>query len=195
MALTLREALQVINNTTVTVATDNALVVSYIDKQGGLIPQPCAQKFRNFLKPLTWCLQRRITLSVRHIPGRFNILADRLSRMLKPILTEWSLNQRIANQVVLMTGYPNIDLFASRLNNRLSKYLSPIPDNRVLAIDALSLNWDRIHVYTFPPLHIIPAVLNKIRQFRMNSSFPDRWSFSYLNITKICISHNRWTEV
>ena len=30
---------------------------------------------------------------------------------------------------------------------------------------------------------------------RMNSSFPDRWSFSYLNLTKICHSHNRWTNV
>ena len=28
----------------------------------------------------------------------------------------------------------------------------------------------------------------------MNSSFPDRWSFSYLSLTKICHSHNRWTK-
>ena len=27
------------------------------------------------------------------------------------------------------------------------------------------------------------------------SSFPDKWSFSYLNLTKICHSHNRWTKV
>ena len=30
---------------------------------------------------------------------------------------------------------------------------------------------------------------------RMNSSSLDRWSFSYLNLTKICHSHNRWTKV
>ena len=29
----------------------------------------------------------------------------------------------------------------------------------------------------------------------MNTSFPDRWSFSYLHLTKICDSHNRWTKV
>ena len=90
-------------------------------------------------------VSRKGNNSVRHIPGRFNILADRLSRMLKSIQTEWSLSQRIANQVFLMMGYPNIDLFATGLNNRLPIYVSPIPDNRALAIDALSMNWDRIH--------------------------------------------------
>ena len=29
----------------------------------------------------------------------------------------------------------------------------------------------------------------------MNTSFPDRWSFSYPHLTKICDSHNRWTKV
>ena len=65
-----------------------------------------------------------------------------------------------------MTGYPNIDLFATSLNNRLPTYVSPIPDNRALAMDALSMNWDRIHGYAFPPFHIIPAILNKIHQFQ-----------------------------
>ena len=31
-----------------------------------------------------------------------------------------------------------------------------------LSVDALSLNWDRIHGYAFPSFHIIPAILNKI---------------------------------
>ena len=55
-----------------------------------LIPQPCAQKFGNFLCGV---IKGGKTLIVRHIPGRFNILADHLSRMLKPIQTEWSLRE------------------------------------------------------------------------------------------------------
>ena len=32
-----------------------------------------------------------------------------------------------------------------------------------LSIDALSMDWNRIHAYAFPPFHLIPAVINKIR--------------------------------
>ena len=42
--------------------------------------------------------------------------------------------------------------------------VSPIPDDRALAIDALSMNWDRIHAYTFLPITMIPAIISKIRQ-------------------------------
>ena len=44
-----------------------------------------------------------------------NILADQLSRLSKPISTEWSLDQTICNSILSMTGFPNIDLFATRL--------------------------------------------------------------------------------
>ena len=41
--------------------------------------------------------------------------------------------------------------------------MSPIPDQKALSIDALSMDWNRIHAYAFPPFHLIPAVINKIR--------------------------------
>ena len=88
---------------------------------------------------------------VRHIPGRFNILADRLRRL--PI------------SIFLTTGYPNIDLFVTPLNNRLQVYVSPNPDDKALAIDVLSTNWVRIHGHAFRPFLIILLILNKIRQF------------------------------
>ena len=115
---------------------------------------------------LLWCYQRGISLKVRYIPGRFNILADRLSRMLKPVPTEWCLNQTIANLVFSMSGYPSIDLFETSLNNRLPAYVSPIPDSKALAMDTLSVSWDYIHGYAFPPFHVIPAILNKIHLFQ-----------------------------
>ena len=116
---------------------------------------------------LLWCHQRGgITLKVRHIPGRFNILADCLSRTLKPVPTKWCLNQTIANLVFSMMGYPNIDLFVTRLNNRLPVYVSRIPESKALAIDALSVSWDHMHRYTFHRFHVIPAIRNKIHLFQ-----------------------------
>ena len=68
------------------------------------------------------------------------------------------------NAIFHMTKVPNIDLCATHLNHRLPIYVSPIPDEKALTIDALSMNWNRIHAYAFPPFHFIQAVLQKIHQ-------------------------------
>ena len=45
-------------------------------------------------------------------------------------------------------------------------YVSAIRDKFVLAINALSMNLDRIHGHASLPFHIISVMLNKIRQFQ-----------------------------
>ena len=37
------------------------------------------------------------------------------------------------------------------------------PDQKALSIDAISMDWNRIHTYAFPPFHLIQTVINKIR--------------------------------
>ena len=68
---------------------------------------------------LNWCLAHDIVIKVRHIPGKFNILADRLSRLDKPIRTEWALDKTVANSVFKMLNFRNVDLFATRFNHKL----------------------------------------------------------------------------
>ena len=70
---------------------------------------------------------------------------------------------KIANKIFQTMDFPSIDLFATRLNHRLPLYVSPIPDQKALSIDALTMDWNHIHAYAFPPSHLIPAVINKIR--------------------------------
>ena len=160
ISLSLTQALHTVRNTTVMVSTDNTTVVAYLRHQGGThSPDLCLEAWGI----LNMCLKHNIQLLIKHIPGRFNTLADRMSRMDKPITTEWSLDQGIANRVFMIMGYPSIDLFATRLNNRLPLYVSPIPDQQALSIDALSMDWNRIHAYAFPPFHLIPAVINKVQ--------------------------------
>ena len=89
---------------------------------------------------LDWCLEHDIVIRVCHIPGKFNILADRLSRLDKPIKTEWALDQTVANLVFQMLNFPNVDLFATRFSHKLPLYVSPVQDNKALAIDALSMD-------------------------------------------------------
>ena len=44
---------------------------------------------------LSWCHPRKIVLRARHIPGRLNVIADKLSRHNRVIHTEWSLSQQV----------------------------------------------------------------------------------------------------
>ena len=86
--LALKEFQDLCTNKIVLVATDNTTVVAYINKEGGMKSGPlCALLWRI----LTWCSQRQVTLKARHIPGRLNVIADKLSRLNQTIQTEWSL--------------------------------------------------------------------------------------------------------
>ena len=158
--LSLSRAVHKVKNSTVFVSTDNTTVVAYIRHQGGTHSTELSEEVWNVLN---LCLAHNIQLLAKHIPGRFNTLADRMSRIDKLISTEWSLNQEIANKIFQIMDFPSIDLFATRLNHRLPLYVSPITDQKALSIDALSMDWNRIHAYAFPPFHLIPAVINKIR--------------------------------
>ena len=158
--LSLSRAAHKVKNSTVLVSTDNTTVVAYIRRQGGTHSTELSEEAWNVLN---LCLAHNIQLLVKHIPGRFNTLADRMSRVDKPISTEWSLNQEIANKIFQIMDFPSIDLFATRLNHRLPFYVSPIPDQKALSIDALTIDWNHIHAYGFPPFHLIPAVINKVR--------------------------------
>ena len=158
--LSLSQAVHKVKNSTVLVSTDNTTVVAYIRHQGGTHSTELSEEVCNVLN---LCLAHNIQLLAKHIPGRFNTLADRMSRVGKRISTEWSLNQEIANKIFQIMDFPSIDLFATRLNHRLPLYVSPIPDQKALSIDALTMDWNHIHAYAFPPFHLIPAVINKIR--------------------------------
>ena len=54
----------------------------------------------------------------------------------------------------------NIDLFATRFNNKLPLFVLPVPDFLVIAVDALSLPWEDLDAYAFPPAAIPPLRKN-----------------------------------
>ena len=156
--LALKQAITFIHHSGIMISTENTTVVSYINKQGGIhSPNLCIEVW----EILNWCLEHNIVIRVRHIPGKFNILADRLSRLDKPIEDRLALDQKVANSVFQMLNFPNVDLFATQFNHKLPFYVSPVQDNKALAIHALSVDWNHLHAYAFPPFILIPAVLEK----------------------------------
>ena len=155
-----------IYNSCVMVASNNSSVVAYLKKQGGThSPSLCMLVW----ELLHWCHHRNIHIQVRHIPGKLNVLADSLSRPDRILPTEWSLDREIATQIFSLWGTPQIDLFATRLNHLLPLFVSPVPDHRACAVDAMSLEWKNLFAYAFPPFKLVPLVLNKMRD--SNSRF------------------------
>ena len=128
----------------VLVAMDNTTVVSYINKEGGMRSGSlCALLWRL----LSWCHPRGIILRARHIPGRLNVIADKLSRHNQVIQTEWSLSQQVFGLLFSSWALRQLDLFATRFNHKLPRFVSPVPDPTDWAVDALSISWENLDVY------------------------------------------------
>ena len=64
-------------------------------------------------------------------------------------------------QIFLRTRL-KIDLFASRLNYQLKPFVSLWQDPEAVSVDSFTLDWGDMEFYAFPPLNMIPRVLNKI---------------------------------
>ena len=83
---------------------------------------------------LTWCARKQVTLKARQIPGRLNVVADKLSRLGQTIHPECSLLPEVFLSICSRWHRPQIDLFATRFNNKLSLFVSPVPDPPASAV-------------------------------------------------------------
>ena len=107
---------------------------------------------------LSWCTRKQVTLRARHIPGRLNVIGDKLSRLGQTIQTEWSLHPEVFQAICSQWHHFQVDLFATRFNNKLPQFVSPVPDPQAWAVDALSLSWEDLDPYAFPPAVILGKV-------------------------------------
>jgi len=145
--------------TTWLVFTDNTTVVAHINKQGGTRSLSlCLEAERLIRLTHEWGM----TIKARHIPGKRNVLADALSRPDRVLGTEWSLCPSVFKQMCRVFGTPNIDLFATSRNTKLSCFISPLQESEAFATDAMSLSWNGMYGYAYPPVGFLTTVLQKI---------------------------------
>ncbi|KAJ8983153.1 hypothetical protein NQ317_016252 [Molorchus minor] len=105
-------------------------------------------------------------LYATYIASKESTVADEQSRMLY-IDSECSLNNNIYLKTASVFGKPDIDLFASRLNNKCDDYVSWMQDQGAVKSDAFAMMWDKsLNFYTFPPFAIIGRILKKIVEDR-----------------------------
>lgn len=159
--LTLKHFQRQIQNKTVLIRCDNTTVVQYINKQGGTkSPRLCYQTWDLW----NWAISQNIKLKAAHIAGKLNVLADHLSRV-KIRQTEWMLNKEIVQTIFQMWGHPLIDMFASVHNRQTQIFCTWYPHNQAYALDALTIPWEGMFLYAYPPMCLIPKVLQHIRQY------------------------------
>ena len=105
---------------------------SFVYQQARRDPFPHLVTFDSRASPLV------IIVRARHIPGCLNVIADHLSRPNRPIWTEWSLHPEIVKHIFRLWGTPEVDMFATVSNSHLPRFMSPVPEPRALAVNALS---------------------------------------------------------
>ena len=160
--LAISEWIHMLKNRRILIRLDNISTVQYINQQGGTVsPRLCQLA----LELWEIAVRHNIWLVAAHIKGESNVIADALSRgKINIPWSEWSLCPRAVKQVFNIYGTPNIDLFASKHNNKLPTYCSWDLDPKAVAQDSLSIEWTNIWGFAYPPISLIPQILRKVLQ-------------------------------
>lgn len=145
-------------NCDILLRVDNTTAISYVNRMGG-VQYPHLNQVANMI--WKWCEERRLIIFASYIKSSLNVEADSESRKLH-IDTEWELATYAFSQILRTFGKPEIDLFASRVNAKCSRYISWKKDPYAHNIDAFTINWSSFYFYAFPPFALILKVLNKI---------------------------------
>ena len=162
---------QMLQGHQIIIATDNSTVVSYINKQGGAHSPTL---LRLTVELLLWLEAQNIIVQARHIPGCLNVIADHCC-----IFRVW--------------GTPEVDMFATLSNSHLPRFMSPIPEPRALAVDALSQDWQGRSMYMFPPFPLLNKVMQKLRSTQVAEVilvapwWPSQSWFPHL--PRLCVEH------
>ena len=109
-----------------------------------------------------WAIKHQVQVSAEHLPGKQNVTADKLSRELNDNL-EWSLDREVFCKLIRKADFrPQVDLFATRLNAQVQKFVSWKPDPQAWKVDAFAITWTGIKAYAFPPFCLISRLLQKV---------------------------------
>ncbi len=141
------------------VRTDNTAVVSYINHQGGLRSRPLYKLAHQIL---VWSQDKFLSLRAVYIPGHLNVGADILLRQ-GPRPGEWRLHPEVVKQIWRVFGQAQVDLFATRQTMHCPLWYSlthPAP----LGLDAMVQTWPRLRLYAFPPIVLLPGILERVRR-------------------------------
>jgi hypothetical protein len=104
-----------------------------------------------------------IRITVTHLPGKENVTADALSRM--DLVGDYELKKEVYEAALEKLGvWPTLDAFANCNNHKCDRFWAlPGPLSvGAEALDAMRYDWSEDLVYLFPPVQLVPKVLQKL---------------------------------
>lgn len=114
-------------------------------------------------KILVYARDHNITVQSFYLPGRYNSVADSLSR--RKTLPDWHLREAVTRKIFSKWGTPQVDLFATSQSRVVPPYVSiEARDPQALYINAFSRIWNYHLAWVFPPPPLIPRVLHHLNR-------------------------------
>ena len=97
-----------------------------------------------------------------------SLLADNiLCQIVQQVtLINWQLCPHKFRDICQVLGRPDIDLFATTLNEQLPRYVAWKPDPGAETVDAFVQSWGTLLLCIFPPFNLISRALKKIESER-----------------------------
>ena len=160
----LKSLCAVFHDTHIRVRTDSSTCVAYINEKGGVKSYKC-----NLLsiEIWEWCISKNIYLSAEHVRGVNNSEADYISRN-QNNSGEWSLCQTTFMRIVKWFDIiPTIDLFATRINCKVRRFVSWHPDPQAICFDTFCQYFEDEIFYAFPPFNCVGKFLKKVELERL----------------------------
>ena len=77
----------------------------------------------------------------------------------------WCSRKQVILKARHIPGRLNVTADKLRINNKLPKFVSPVPDPQAWAADSLSLSWEGLDPYAFPPVAILFIVMEKLQDY------------------------------
>ena len=145
--------------------SDSVTVCAMINFQGGAV------RTLDILARNIWelAIRNNITIQAKHLAGKLNREADRLSRL--PAQYKWHMHPKLFSYIDRIFGPHSIDRFASILTRQLPRYNSLYWDPETEGVDALhQSNWFTEVNFVNPPFRMLPQVINHICQTRAEAT-------------------------
>lgn len=147
------------SNKHIQIRTDNTCALSYIKNFGGIKSIDCNDLAK---KLWSWAMSKQIWVTATYVPGSLNE-ADYDSRNHNDNI-EWMLDSKVVETILGLWDMPKIDMFASRLNKQMQRFVSWKPDPEAEFVDAFAMTWSDIYFYAFPPFSLVPRLMVKLRE-------------------------------
>jgi hypothetical protein len=135
---------------------DNTVALAHIRKEEGLRGRALLEGAERII----FLHQHQLRILPVFISSEENVQADAASRF--QLGPDWHLDPQVFHLISSLWGPPQIDLFASRQSAQTTRFMSWRAADHPEAIDALSMRWDFMLAFLFPPIPLLKRVVRKL---------------------------------